>query len=180
VTTAQRSRVLAGLSLSLLLAVLLVGVSVRRSRQDPVDTRFVNGTHVAFLFVAPTGPGSDALVSAVHAMRNAVRDAAKEAGVPFTTIGIADDWSVRNGLESLARFGPFDEVDVGRNVFNLGLRRYVFDVDGPRAVPQVIVARENFRMQRETSPFVGMEIVSRHVGVAEIMNWHAEALQLSR
>lgn len=164
-------RVALGLLAILVVSILLLWYSLGKGRPVPVDTRFADGTHLVFLFIAPTGDGSDSLRAVVHRMRESFRDSARTLGFHYTTLAVADDWDVNKAIDKLRRFGPFDEIDVGRNGLNLGLRRHVFDEDGPRVVPQVILAVERIEMNRHRSPVLPSVIVRRLVGVSEILAW---------
>lgn len=141
------------------------------------DTRLVSGEHVVFTFLAPTGPPTSEFVEAVDALRRAVRDSARSAGYQFSTVAISDDWVVKRGLKMLSRFDPFDEVDVGRNAFNLGIRRVVFEQREAPAVPQILISIEE--IDRESPDlFVRSRTIARFVGAAEILSWKASPLTI--
>lgn len=139
------------------------------------DTRLVSGEHVVLTFLAPTSPPTTEFVEAVDALHHAVRDSARSAGYQFSTVAISDDWVVKRGLKMLSRFAPFDEVDVGRNVFNLGIRRIVFEQHEAPALPQILISIEE--IDRESPAlFVRSRTIARFVGSAEILSWQTSPL----
>ena len=55
-------------------------------------------------------------------------------------LGVSVDFAQEAGIGMLKRFGPFDEILVGRGWQNLAALRYVWgDLPGPAAVPQILV-----------------------------------------
>ena len=93
----------------------------------------------------------------------------------FVTIGIAEDWSVKNGLGHLSKFGDFDEIMAGRGWLNEGIMKYVWKGSyGEPATPQVIVidrfitvaSSENLRYDMRDE-----ELVVRKAGIDAIQRW---------
>ena len=113
-----------------------------------IDTRFESGEHVTFAFIAPTLRRSDALREHIRLARQAVRTEALHAGYAYSTVGIADDWSVDRGLQIIREFGPFDELVLGRNWFNSGVKSYVTDMDGRAGVPQIVVTLQEISIDQ--------------------------------
>lgn len=154
-------------------ALLIYDVRSRDVRRG--DTRLVSGTHVVFAFIAPTSTPTDSFVAAINALHSATRDSAKSAGHHFSSIGVSDDWIVERGLEMLSRFDAFDELDVGRNAFNLGIRRFIFDQQAERVVPQVVIMVEEVD-RRSPDLFVAAHLAERLLGSREILAWRSRPL----
>lgn len=161
----------------MLLAIMAVvaGVVVWNEFRTPapvnIDTELETGTHLTLAFVAPTSPGTDVLVESVQAAKVAMRERASLRGYYYSTVGVSDDWSVERGLQILNDFGPFDEVVVGRNWFNLGVTEFISMMGGRPAVPQIVVTLRYVRT--DTIPFVYGEPVelARLVGHSEVEDW---------
>lgn len=94
-------------------------------RPIQVYTRYVSGTHLLYVVAAPLGRTADShLANLIRSGRDSAQAVATRNGMPFGTIGISPEWRISNGLKSLNKIGPFDEVIVGRNWFNHGIAEY--------------------------------------------------------
>lgn len=161
------------------MAGLLVSRELRPARRGSIDTRLRSGRHVVFVFIAPTSPEHDTYQEHIREAKAAVREQAVKAGYYFSTIGISDDWSISRGLSILEPFGPFDEVTVGRNWFNTGIKRFVNDLAGEAVVPQIAVVLEEVAI--DTIPFrygAPVEIV-RVVGRQAMETWAGAGFKVS-
>ena len=137
-----------------------------------------SGTELIMVLIATsTCPGIDdpALGAALAQAREGLRREAAAKGQLFTTIGVSLDWSIDHGIEMLARFGPFDEVTVGRGWLNTGALRYIWkDMPGIAAVPQIVV------VEREIDKGRSIQVTEEHVryrmtSAMRIISWSAAA-----
>jgi hypothetical protein len=104
---------------------------------------------------------------------------AKATGRSFTTIAVALDWDVDEGLAFLRNFGKFDEILVGRNWTNEGAIRYIWhDFPGRPSVPQVVVLVRSVDVGKRTLSVVGERVLTRQIGVDEIRDWVAKGVPL--
>jgi hypothetical protein len=102
-----------------------------------------------------------------------------EAGAYYSTVGVSDEWSTARAWGLLKEFGPFDEISVGRNWLNTGVKRFVTDLAGEAVVPQVVVIAEDVRV--DTLPFVYGKPVEllRVVGVDGMRAWASAGFLVS-
>ena len=169
----MRSTIAGSVVLTLLVigALALVVPILAPPERQVVDTKLNNGTHLTFVFVAPTTIISETFVQAVTGARSAMRTRAMRDGLGFSTVGIADKWQVQEGLDLLAEFGTFDEVTVGRAWMNTGVQEYINTPRAPAKVPQLIIAVQAINM--DTTPYVYGErhVLMRLIGSNEIEAW---------
>lgn len=144
-----------------------------------IHTELRSGVHVTLVVVAPTSKPPTEMVTIVKDATVAVGEAAQNAGMFFSTIGVSDDWSVERGLDLLSSFGHFDEVIVGRNWFNSGIMLFVDGLGGRAAVPQIVVVRQE-KTIRDGPPWAygPMEELARVAGLAEISDWAARGFPI--
>ena len=166
-----------------LLAILtcgaaLLAIGLRRASTTTVDTRVQTGVHLTVTVVAPTINIDQELRRVVDSARSVLRTQASRLGYLFSTVGVSDDWNVRRGLQSLRDLGPFDEVVVGRNWLNSGIKRYV-DVGGnAAAVPQIVVSIQHVRTDTLPFQYGEMTTVRRLIGGTAIRQWRAAGFAL--
>ncbi len=166
------------LSLSAIWLTLLVLGSlflVPKLLQEPagitIDTEIKTGVHVVFVLINPSSKSRPEYVDDVKRARAAVREYADSHHFFLSTIGVSDHWDVDEGLAILRQFGPFEEIIVGRNWFNTGLRRYALDLGGPLAFPQVIVTLEEIQVRDRGWESKGVTEVARLVGKEQLKEW---------
>lgn len=86
-------------------------------------------------------------------LRDAIRRArayAEEAGYAFAYVGVANDWDLEDGLAFLDEAGPFDEITVGRNWFNLASVAHVFqNEEAVPALPSLVVFERDISNSNE-------------------------------
>ena len=167
------------LTVMTVVAAAIVWSQYRSPSQAHVDTELEPGTHVTFVFIAPTSTGDKAFQEEVQRAKNATREFAVRERFFYSTVGVSDHWSVPAGLSILDRFGPFDEVVVGRNWFNLGVTEFISRMNGVPAVPQVVVTIQD--IQTDTLPFHYGERVElvRLVGAGAVQSWAARNFPLT-
>lgn len=102
-----------------------------------------------------------------------MRSVAEELGIEFGTSAVSIESEPKEGIEFLTRFGPFEEISVGRGWVNTVVIDH--SVSGPgdhRSTPQVIVLRRRVDVapHEDVDAPVGMttDIVLRAVGVPEV------------
>lgn len=116
-------------------------------------------------------PGIEGAVSEIVENERAI---ARASGARLVTLGVSIDVDVEAGLRMLRRFGPFDEVAVGRGWLNLGAYRYIWnDFPGHAGVPQVLISER----RAAGSPRVelsGERVLYRRAGGDALMHWADE------
>jgi hypothetical protein len=120
------------------------GVVARRSAREPWPVAPVRGgRELVMVFIASsTCPGINepGLKDAVARTREGLRRQAVEDGMTFVSIGVSLDRSIDGGVRLLQRFGPFDEISVGRSWINGAALKYLWqDLPGRASVPQILV-----------------------------------------
>lgn len=143
-------------------------LALRRPATLAVDTKLRSGTHLTYVLIAPTSTAAEPLADAIRGARTALRALAAQDGYLYSTVGISEHWSVASALRILEPLGPFDELIVGRNWLNTGVERYVTELHGTAAVPQVLVMLRQIDMKsilrltrfrgRLTRPSLGAEV----------------------
>lgn len=160
--------VLVGLGVS---GALLV-VNELSSKAPPlIDARYATGTHLIFVFVAPSGDPDEEHQEAVTQARSAMRSYAAGEGYLFATVGISYDWIVEEGLEQLGRFGTFDEVIVGRGWLNTGIDVYVRQFGGTPSVPQLVVFLQDVDVSSRPTVVREPRELFRAIGANELQAW---------
>jgi hypothetical protein len=96
---------------------------------------------------------------------------ATDAGYSFATVGIALDWQIDKGVQLLERFGPFDEIHVGRSWINAGALRYIWqNLPGEASVPQIVIVEREIAKGRSLE-VTGERVRIRKVGARQIIAW---------
>lgn len=133
------------------------------------------GEELLFVVIGSSGcrwSNKPELVNLIRRARAAVRSEAKSRDAGFATLGVAQDNVPRLGIEHLERFGPFDEISVGRGWRNSGLLKYVYEeFPGPAATPQVLVVARDLIGEGGQWEIANERILVRLTGVAEIAAW---------
>ena len=172
------------LATAAILAVLLVAAVALVIREltpeagAPIDTRFESGSHVTFALIAPTRAADEEYADHVKSAKAAVREQVLGQGRLFTTVGVSDHWSVNEGIAILEAFGPFDEIVVGRNWFNSGVKRFITDLEGHPAVPQIVVLVEEIRVDTLPWQYGPPRVITRILGKQEAQQWASVAFAL--
>ncbi len=164
---------LAGYALLLLACGWAFKSAVWPAREPAPFTRLEAGTHATLVLIAPTSKPTRELASAVKGATAALAERTNQAGLRFSTVGISDDWSVTRGMKILEEFGRFDEVIVGRNWFNSGVVRFIDEMNGPPVVPQLLVVRQEKRIDQDRWTSGPVAELVRVVGKTEIRSWAA-------
>lgn len=169
------------------LGVTIVAVSQRTTWRDRLSTTaradpslpraLKSGTELVAVFIGSSTCGAaenPELKVAIAQLRRSLAARAFRDGKTFSSIGVALDWSVRDGLQFLATFGEFDEVMAGRNWLNAGAVHYIWrDIAGRPSLPQVLLLERSVEVTA-TSISIGDEtLIARKVGAGEITQWVA-------
>ena len=95
-------------------------------------------------------------------------------GTHFSTLGVATDWSITDGLTFLTEFGPFDEIAVGKNWLNMGIQRYVMsELPGEAGLPQLVVTERDVDVGTGAITARHETVIDRRVGANAILLWAA-------
>lgn len=139
------------------------------------EARRDSGEELLFMVIGSSGcrwSNAPELVELVRRAREAVRDEAESRGAGFATQGIAQDNITQLGIEHLEKFGPFDELSVGRGWRNSGLLKYVYGAfPGPAATPQVLVVSRDLVGGGGQWEIANETVLLRLTGLAEIRSW---------
>lgn len=115
---------------------------------------------------------AEELPGLIAELKNSVRTQAEAEGFSFSTIGIAKDASITDGLEHLRRIGAFDEVSTGRGWLNLGILQYVFVTHpGRAATPQVIVLSRLVERKATGFSIIDENVLARKTGLGALQQW---------
>ena len=168
-------------SFALVLASIIAGI-----RGNDVDDskvyRLQSGTELVVAFIGSSSchaADSTGFIEAIGRMKDLLSARAGRLGYRFATVGVALDWRVKDGLQFLDRFGPFDEVVAGRNWLNTAAISYVWtDLHNRPAIPQVVISLRQLTVG-DTAIEVGQQrVLLRKSGVSEIMRWIASTAPL--
>ncbi len=83
------------------------------------------------------------LEDALLAARRYLEDYAREDEYGFVTVGVSIEAALDRGAELLERFGPFDEIHIGRGYLNAAAQRYMRTFLGVEAVPQIVILQRD-------------------------------------
>lgn len=149
----------------------LLHTSHRKLTSAPIP----NGATIEAVFVGASTCGasrSPALPRDVKAALSLLRDSARVAGVPFSTVGVALDWVPAEGIDWLRRVADFDEIIAGKNWANLGAIDYLWrDSLTVPAMPQLIVVTRTIRADSARILASSPLTVLRLLGAGSIHDW---------
>jgi hypothetical protein len=95
----------------------------------------------------------------------------------LTTVGIAKDRVVGDGLRHLEKIGSFDEVSVGRGWANMGVIKYVHsDHRGPAVTPQMLLLHRRIVNENGAVLLADEVVLNRWIGIHEIREWSTMAI----
>ncbi|MDE2828059.1 MAG: hypothetical protein OXL40_12280 [Bacteroidota bacterium] len=142
--------------------------------------RDTSGTELVMVYLGAAScffSNDESLPSLIEEVKLALREKAWVHELSFSTIGVAVDRRVEDGISHLAKFGIFDEVMTGRSWYGTGARQYYFDLlPGVASTPQVLVYRREMHVPLTGQPdspqfFTGETEIVRKEGLDEIRNW---------
>ena len=160
-------------------ALGLVTTTLRRPQSaDVIDTRIESGRHLTFVLMAQhVAPGTqpyEPYVTLVRAAKDSLRATAAREAIYYSTVGVATEWNIAEGLRVLNEYGPFDEVSVGRSWFNTGRLRYNLGV-----LPAVVVFVEDITVGQTSWTSHGLTEVARFEGRRSMREWAARGFSLN-
>ena len=125
-------------------------------------------------WVAPGAMPDPAYVTQVRAARDSLRALAAREGIYYSTVGVATEWDIAEGLRVLNAYGPFDEISVGRGWFNTGRFRY-----SGGTVPAVLVFLEDITVGQTSWTSEALTEVARFEGRRSVREWAARGFPLN-
>ena len=160
-------------------ALALVWANLTRPQSAGViDTQIESGRHLTFAFMAQhVAPGTEPhppYVAQVKAARDSLRALAAREGIYYSTVGVATQWDIAEGMRVLNAYGHFDEVSVGRGWFNTGRVRY-----GSGSYPAVLVYLEDITVGQTSWTSSGLIEVGRIAGFRSMREWAARGFALN-
>lgn len=114
--------------------------------------------------------------------RKAISAQARTVGVRTRMIGIGVDLAAGASIESLARFGSFDEMLVGGGWSGTGMMYYIWDgMRGSAGVPQIMVFyRRLVAANADVGIAVQPQLLARAVGLDELGRWRASGFPIEK
>jgi hypothetical protein len=137
----------------------------------------VDGTEIVAVFLVtedcPAGstPGFDEeLKRAIASLRSETRS----TGRRFIYVGAGLSANTRRTREFMARFGPYDELVVGRGWLNSAAVYYMWrDIPGQARVPQLVILQRSIEVLPEGTRVSPDSVLLRLSGVEAIRAWAA-------
>jgi hypothetical protein len=147
--------------------------TISESKYKP-STEIKDCTELHMVYIGSTGCGFckvPELKQAVIQAKDLLYQRAQEQGFQFAATGVATDLSIDRGIEFLKDVGPFDQIIVGRSIFNLAIIDFVSKDAGARpGEPQIIVYTRELR-RTPTRVLAGdPKLIFRIMGTA-IVKW---------
>jgi len=107
-------------------------------------------------------------------LKASIRDAkvllaqqAEERGLEFSSIGVAVDTSIQEGVHFLEDVGPFDQIIVGKGFLNLAALTFLaIDSQSQLAIPQVVVYEQRIGIDHQHIAVSEPRILNAIVGGA--------------
>jgi len=134
-----------------------------------------NTRELASVFIADSTCGAcrnPDLPAILERLKILLESRAREHGFSFAATGIAVDLDAAPGIEFLQKFGQFNEVISGNGYLGVGCRRYLQDIPGQAATPQVLVVSRNVIRRAQTGATVDDErAILRKVGLVALRDW---------
>lgn len=158
------------------LSLLLCGAAWPVAAQQYVPTfPSPRGTQLVAVYISNStcvGNRAPGLREAIDSLKLLLRARAAAEGRQFRAVGVALDWSPDSGLAYLGHFGAFDELDVGRNWFGLGVERFIWaDSTVPPNIPQVVVYLQDVALGTGRPVFGQPTVLKRVFGGSAIVTW---------
>jgi len=152
-----------------LLATRLQAQGYQPSYDNPRGPELVAVYISASTCVGNRAPG---LHEALDSLKLILQARARAAGAVFRMVGVALDWAPDSGVAYLRGFGAFDELNVGRNWFNLGAERWIWsDSSATSDIPQVVVYEQTIAMAPRRVEFSTPHVLKRVFGGDKIVEW---------
>ena len=152
----------------------LLATSVQAQGYQPSHSNPRGPELVAVYISSSTCVGNRApgLHEALDTLKLILQARARAAGAVFRMVGVALDWAPDSGLAYLRGFGAFDELNLGRNWFNLGAERWIWsDSSATSNIPQVVIYEQTIAMAPTRVEFSTPHVVKRVYGGDKIVEW---------
>ena len=79
-------------------------------------------------------------------MKTILAERAAKKEQSFSVTGVSTDWRVETGIKYLRDVGPFDEMIVGKSLFNHAATEYIWkDSSVAPIVPQIVLVEREVR-----------------------------------
>lgn len=142
----------------------------------PVQFDRFGGPELVLLFFASSTCGAcndKRLLAAYPAMIENVAKEALERKVRFATAGVGIDHRPSDAIKFFNKFGPFNELIIGRNWTNSGALRYLWgEFSGAPETPQVVVVARTLSDSSNWVVQVKSErVLLRLSGLRQILRW---------
>ena len=124
--------------------------------------------------VAPGTQPYEPYVTLVRAAKDSLRATAAREAIYYSTVGVATEWNIAEGLRVLNAYGSFDEVSVGRSWFNTGRLRYNLGV-----LPAVVVFVEDIMVGQTSWTSERLTEIARFEGRRSMREWAAGGFSLN-
>jgi hypothetical protein len=127
---------------------------------------------VAVLVISTRCPIRPELLTTIERMKLTLARRAQATGRSFSAVAVVLDWSDRNAMRFINRFGRFDELILGGNWLNSGTVQWIWrGVPGVARVPQVVVVERPVRPLANTIVVGSERELVRRVNNEEILAW---------
>lgn len=161
--------------LGALLAVAAGLVTRNMNISDPSPVKPVGtGGELVLVFIASStcaGIDDPRLESAFDRIRDQLQQRAAADDRTFLTVGVFLDRRIEQGLELVRRFGPFDEVMIGRSWLNTGALKYIWEeFPGAASIPQLVLVKREAKMDRLVE-INNEHVILRKIGPESIVTW---------
>lgn len=170
------------LLVALVLLLLCMSYAAPQEQTYQPNNKNPNGVELIAMYIGAEycGPCHDPqLKKAIKKMKTILGDRAAKEGRSFSVTGVATDWGVETGIRYLRGIGPFDELIVGKGLFNQATSEYIWkDLSTSTIVPQIVVIERDVRYQDGRAIISNNRVIDRHLGTIEIISWVNKGAQL--
>jgi hypothetical protein len=159
------------------LALLFVSMSsaAPQERTYHPNNKNPNGVELIAIYIGAEfcGPCHDPqLKRAIGRMKIILADRAAKERQSFSVTGVSIDWEVEKGIKYLRSIGPFDEIVVGKSLFNQAASEFMWkDSSVSTVVPQLVLIQREVSYKDGRAIISNYKVVDRHVGTTEIISW---------
>lgn len=154
----------------------LADVELRRPFAVDTRSRLPERESVELLLVYVGSPAcafsrSPTVPALFDSAQRSLASIARVRSYSFSTLGLSPSGSVQSGLAHLESVASFDEVVAGRQWYNLGSLRYVYDgLTGSAATPQLLLVQRTWGGS-STPMLLAETVLFRAIGLAGIEHW---------
>ncbi len=157
------------------LLLLSITYAVPQEQTYRPKNRNPNGVELIAVYIGAEfcGPCHDPqLKKAIARMKSILADRAAKDQQSFSVTGVSTDWEVEKGIKYLRSIGPFDEMIVGKSLFNQAASEYIWkDSSVSTVVPQLVLIERDVSYKDGRAIIGSYRVVERHFGSTEIISW---------